>query len=52
MTTYPATYVKCRAIEYDPLTVRFLEERGIKVDPKTKENRDGTLEAIYGTIND
>lgn len=51
MTTYPATWVKCRAAEYDPLTVKFLEENGIKVDPKTKENRDGTLEAIYGNKN-
>jgi len=43
--------VKCRAAECDPITVRFLEENGIKVDPKTKENRDGTLEAIYGHRN-
>lgn len=44
MTIYPATHIKTRCIEYDPITIRSLESNGILVDNWAKEYRGGTIE--------
>ena len=40
MTTYPASNLKSKCVELDPISIKFLESIGIKVSKHEKINRD------------